>query len=331
MNLALSALNERRRSNYRKDTASEDFLRGMNQALAVRERSLYEERTIDHPFIFVVGLPRSGTTLMSQLLAWGLDVGYINNLIARFWDAPVHGIRLSQATFGDSKQIEFRSDHARTENVLDVHEFGYFWRQWLHKESLADVARAKEQEDSIDWSGLRLVLSNVQHAFARPVVFKNVLGAYHMSRLRNVLGKVIFVLVERDPLDVAVSILDARARYYSDLNTWWSYAPPEVCELLSLDYWSQIAGQVHFLRRFYDAELAQAGADVTVRVTYEDVCRDPRSVLEAVRGVARTTYGCEVPLGAPPPERFPVRTYTDRQAEKDRFASALRRLEEHDG
>ena len=39
----------------------------------------YRDVGIDHPFVFVLGLPRSGTTLTSQLLAYCLDAGYVNN------------------------------------------------------------------------------------------------------------------------------------------------------------------------------------------------------------------------------------------------------------
>jgi ABC-type oligopeptide transport system ATPase subunit len=49
-----------------------------------------------HAHEFIVGLPRSGTTLLSQLLAYSLDAGYTTNFAARFWLAPVHGLRLGR-------------------------------------------------------------------------------------------------------------------------------------------------------------------------------------------------------------------------------------------
>jgi hypothetical protein len=60
--------------------------------------------------VFVLGVPRSGTTLTSQLLAYCLDAGYVNNAAARFWLAPVHGIRLARLIAGDRGERSFRSD-----------------------------------------------------------------------------------------------------------------------------------------------------------------------------------------------------------------------------
>ena len=46
----------------------------------------------NYPIIFIVGVPRSGTTLLSQLLIEHLDIGYINNHIAKYWMAPLHSL-----------------------------------------------------------------------------------------------------------------------------------------------------------------------------------------------------------------------------------------------
>lgn len=313
----------KRRGAYVKEAGDEGFLEGLNEHLAPRERELYGDYAIEHPLIFVVGAPRSGTTLLSQLLAYCLDVGYVDNFTARFWLAPVHGLRLSKLIVGGPQPGAFESEYARTSRPTDIHEFGYFWRHWLHKHTFDDVVAAAEREDEIDWAGLRLTLANMQHELGRPLVAKNMLGAYHMPRLRRELGKVVFVCIERDPLDACVSILDARRTYYSDPDTWWSYVPVEYPQLKDLDHWQQIAGQVHYLGAAYDRDLAAVGADAVVRVSYEELCSDPAGVLERVASTATSAYGGEIAVREQPPAAFPFRAYTDRDADKARFAELL--------
>jgi LPS sulfotransferase NodH len=322
------AFYDRRKGGYTKDAGDERFIRELNEYLEPRERELYGDAEITAPFVFVLGLPRSGTTLLSQLLAYCLDVGYIDNVTARFWLAPVHGLRLSRGLLGrETLRPAFESDYARTSDLRGIHEFGYFWRHWLRKESFADVAHARDREDEIDWAGLRHTLANMQEELGgRPFTAKNVLASYHLPRLRAELGQVVYVYVERDPLDVAVSILDARRKYYSDPNTWWSYMPPEVEELAGLDHWEQIAGQVHYLARFFERALPEAGEDVVVRTTYEALCRDPRGVLDEVTGRSREAHGAEIGVTADPPATFPFRTHADRSEEKERFRVLLARL-----
>lgn len=314
----------RRRGAYAKDPSGERFLEELNEYLAPRELDLYEDYGIEHSFVFVLGLPRSGTTLLSQLLAYCLDAGYVNNFAARFWRAPVHGIRLARLIAGEAEEPSFESDYARTRSLLDIHEWGYFWRFWLRKHSFDDVVHAREREDEVDWAGLRLTLANVQHELGKPFVAKNMLGAYHLPRLRRELGPVVYVLIERDPLDAAVSILDARRKYYDDPQAWWSYIPPEYPLLKDRDHWEQIAGQVHYLARFYDRALAEVGEDAVVRVTYEQLARDPSSVLAAV--AERAGAG----IRQRPPGEFPFRVHADRTEDRQRFAALLERLRAED-
>ena len=81
---------------FRKDAGEEFFLDDLNQRLAAAHDQELVERPELFPTLHVVGPPRSGTTLLMQLLAAHLEVGYINNLIAAFWRAPLYGIRLSK-------------------------------------------------------------------------------------------------------------------------------------------------------------------------------------------------------------------------------------------
>jgi len=327
MSQAFEELYAQRKGHYGKSAESESFLKDLNEHLQPREQALYRELDVQAPFVFVLGLPRSATTLMSQVLAYSLDASYVDNVVARLWLAPVHGIRLSRSLLGERDSPAFESDYARTSDLHGIHEFGYFWRHWLRKETFGDIVHAREREDEIDWSGLRKTLANVQAELGgKAFVAKNILAGYHLRRLRESLGQVVYVYVERDPLDVAVSILDARRKYYVDPNTWWSYTPVEYEELANLDYWEQIAGQVHYLSRFYDRALEEAGLDVVVRSTYEELCRRPRSVLEAVSERSAEAHGVEIPVRTEPPESFPFRTHGDRDEEKERFRVLLDRL-----
>ena len=102
----------------------------------------------------------------------------------------MHGIRLARLVVGERGETSFRSDYARTDGLLDIHEFGYFWRHWLHKQTFDDVVHARERESEIDWNGLRRTLANVQHELGKPFVAKNVLAAYHLERIGETLGPI---------------------------------------------------------------------------------------------------------------------------------------------
>jgi Sulfotransferase family len=327
--LSLASFNARRTDAYRKSEADEAFLSAMSAALLPIEREWYTDAQIEHPFVFVFGLPRGGTTLASQVLAHGLDVGYVSNIAARFWRAPVHGIRLSRIVLGGRRDSSFRSDYARTVEPADIHEFGYFWREWLCKQSLDDIVECRQREGSIDWDGLKRVLAAMQREMGRPIIAKNINGAYHINRLSEVLEQVIWVYVERDPVDAAISILDARRKYYGDPSVWWSYAPPDYDRLKNLRWDRQIAGQVHYLRRFYEEQIGQAERPNVIRLSFADLCAWPRRLPERVAELARRLHGSDIQVTAARlPESFRSRSYEGREEDHERFTRLLQDLED---
>ena len=105
-----------RRGSYGRPRRRGLSFEGLNEYLRPRELELYRDREIEHALVFVVGLPRSGTTLLTQVLAYCLDAGYVNNFAARFWLAPVHGLRLSRLMRGTpsrSRSSRITPGHAR--------------------------------------------------------------------------------------------------------------------------------------------------------------------------------------------------------------------------
>ncbi len=319
-------LNEERSASYKKDERSEDFLKGFNSYLAEREEAEYEERPIHFPFIFVVGAPRSGTTLLSQVIAHGLYVSYIDNLAARFFLAPLHGMRFSRSVFGEKAHTDFSSHYSSTQELSDIHEFGYFWRELLEKRSFDDITYCKEREEQIDWERVRKVLGTMQQEAGRPMIFKNIMGGYHMPRFQKELGKVLFIHIVREERDAAVSILGAREKYNKDLRTWWSYQPLEYEDLKDRDPYEQVAGQVHCLRRFYKKEMGELPEQNRLETSYEALCKDPKGVLKTVKEKAEGMSEPEISLASEIPEEFPFSAY--KEQERERFDAAFQKIRE---
>ncbi|MFP3860588.1 MAG: sulfotransferase [Bacteroidales bacterium] len=319
-------LNKFRKSAYKKDEKQENFLEDFNKYLLDKEIKEYDDFPIKHPFLFVIGAPRSGTTLLTQLIANTFDISYINNLSARFFLAPLHGIRFSKTVLGETRKSSFHSDYARTQGLNEIHEFGYFWRYWLNKHSFDDITYAREKEDKIDWTGVKKVLSTLQNETERAFIFKNIYGSYHMKKFVDLLEKVIFVYIERDELDTAVSILNARKKYNTDLNIWWSYQPLEYNQIKDLDYWGQIAGQIYYLQRFYLKEMKQLPEKNVMKIAYKEMCEDPASIIEQIKEKCKMHENYDIPVINDVPEKFPYRKYDNTDEEKKIFRQKFEAL-----
>lgn len=326
----LSKLAAERSGAFKKDPREEQFLDRMNEALAPLDAEEYQDYPLEHPFFFVIGLPRSGTTFTTQFLAKAFGLSYVNNLAARFYRAPLQGIRLAEATLGTSIEPSFDSNYALTNNLGDIHEFGYFWRHWLYKGDLAAMERLQEDEARIDWAGLRRCLSTLQRHWGNASVFKNIFGSYHLPRLVEALEqKVMVVYIERDELDTAVSIYKAREKYYGPKNMekWWSYTPPEVRELLDLNVYDQIAGQITYLKRFYQKSLKGLPASRVIRLSYAELMQDPHGRAQDIAQRTKQALAYNLPINPSLPKAFELRKHTEDLALRERLQQSLQHVQ----
>lgn len=234
--------NERRRPTFAKDPHDEDFVRHLCGTLGPLEDALCRKPEGDAPSVFILGLPRSGTTLLYQILANSLDVAWPTNLMARFWGAPAVGMRLSRVLGLFDQPVELRSEHGVTNGAHSPHEFGYFWLNWLRYDDV--LHKGDLHERMIDWKGLTRKLRSICAQAGKPVLYKNLLYAYHLEAFARATPESLFVLCQREPADVAVSILRTRRERYGDEREWWSVRPPDCGGLMAEDAYTQIANQV---------------------------------------------------------------------------------------
>jgi LPS sulfotransferase NodH len=272
---------------FRKDAGDEQFFETLNAALAAAPlpRVSADSTASRLPIIYVVGVPRSGTTLLSQLLSRYLPVGYISNLVARFWRRPSVGIRLARTLLGPDarKAIGFQSNYGVTGEIAGPHEFGYFWRHWLALDSADTHHLPANALGKIDKEGLRYALSSeILAEFDAPVVFKNVICGFHASFLTSVHPNSLFVIVRRDPYQTAASILRSRKARYGSYETWWSLKPSTYPTLVSLkDPVDQVAGQVTDCANEFEIELARPGVR-SMSIEFDELWRNPARALDAV-------------------------------------------------
>ena len=99
--------NDLRIDKYAKNINEERFLIKMNRSLKCLEKDISDNSDNNIRNIYIFGLPRSGTTLVYQIFTHCLNVAWPTNLMARFWETPVIGMRISKILGLFDKKIEF--------------------------------------------------------------------------------------------------------------------------------------------------------------------------------------------------------------------------------
>ena len=248
-------------------------LEKLNLALLEVEEELRDPNVWENapPFYFVIGAPRSGTTLLTQLLAYCFDFGYITNLAARFYLNPVLGMQLSKEVLGEDTKPSFKSHYANTDGTCGIHEFGQFWMAHLGLSSPQDVdwMVPDAENASLTLRALRAIQSEAK----KPVVMKGIYPAY-ASEWMNEHFDIRWVNIWRNPLDTCLSILEARRKRLRSINKWFGWHIPLVDRwcFTSENPYREIANQVSYFQRVY-----RKIADVTIGL--ESLCTDTELVL----------------------------------------------------
>lgn len=226
--------------------------------------------------IFLIGCPRSGTTLTYQLVLNAFELGYITNRIARFYGS----LALSEKFFQTNKKFKplaYHSRHGTTVGPLGPHECGEFWYQFFPRDPHYTPLDALDERTRRQ---LRGHVAAFQKVVAMPMVFKNVMLSARLKVLQKVFPKAAFIVVRRDREATVRSILKARERVGIGPGEWWSLRPKGFESVTTQTHRGIAEAQYDLTYQMIDDDLRGRRIDVA----YEAICKNPRRELERIEG-----------------------------------------------
>ncbi|MEA2060763.1 MAG: sulfotransferase [Thermodesulfobacteriota bacterium] len=214
----------------------------------------WEKRKIQHygnqPLkfqpVFIIGAPRTGSTILYQTLTNLYDVLYINNTISKFYRNFFWFFGVSNAVFGAKPHNNFQSYHGNTKGLNSPGECGSFWYKWLPKDrhfiDCHDINFKSIEQ-------IRLEISAVINYFGKPLVFKNLSAGQRIRLLIQCFPEAKFIFITRNPIYTAQSVVKAKQNLGLNDNEFWSIMPYNVKELKCLPWYEQIVKQIYFLEK----------------------------------------------------------------------------------
>ena len=310
--------NNFRNGRYKKNNEDEMLFQKVNESLKEIEENEFVA-TSPRPTIFIFGLPRSGSTLLSQLVAKNLQLGFVNSIIAKFWQAPLVGISLSKFLQRSEPDNNYVSDRGKSESIWGPHEFAYFWHYWLKKKELKDFTRFDHitPKEGISWGKLALKVLQMQERFDSGMVFKTAYAANHIRKFNKHFAFPFFIYIERDQIDVGLSILKSRISYYNDKEKWWSTFPPNYDDLKDLSFDQQIAGQVNGLSKTYNECMSLIGDKNILKISYHELCHDPNAIIHEIQKRIKYLYNYNINITSKPPMKFHFRKHDNMNLNTD--------------
>lgn len=278
-----------------KSDSFESFLNDLNSAVSLGMGD-FPPPAMPHQTAQIVGLPRSGTTIIYQLLALTGRVGYPSNVMALFWENPTIGARIQKHLATSQPTLGMRSVAGRTVEPLDPHEFGYFWRNALGHSRNSVVA----DQEPTPWDQLQSTLDAVTGVFDSPTVYKNFLALAHIDAFRANLERQKYLVVLRPQYDVALSLIAVRRSIGISDSADFGLAVEGIAPDAPLVH--RVATQVRSLQELLLSARFDQDSDALL-IDYPAICRNPKvgigEVLEFIGADRHTGWDAKLPDSLP--------------------------------
>jgi hypothetical protein len=254
-----------------------------------------------HPPIFLVGAPRSGSTLAVQVITDTLDVGYISNRHCKWFGAPALAERLFRPTKNWGRS-DFKSKEGTTNGSYAPAECGEWWYRFFRRNppymTLEDVCPVRMRR-------FRRSVAALTNEFDRPIVFKNLYASLRIQAIAHYLPESLFIVVRRNEIDNGHSLLEARYRRFNDYTRWFSVEPPEIERLKKLPAHQQVIEQIRHTYKTIDSDfrVAQINGARRFDLVYEDFCDSPARTLTKLQEFL-LRHNCIVSQRAEAPQKF---------------------------
>lgn len=251
-----------------------------------------------YPPIFIVGSPRSGSTLLYQLMARRFRLCYFSNLMMSFPNALLIVAKLMKNFDNFNPPDSFSSNYGYTYGWNSPNQGGRFWTRFYQADDNVDVLSAHQSQE------IRRTILCLQGFYNAPFVNKWQRNTTKLNALNNIFSNSLFIVTKRDPAATARSILEGRRKLIGDERQWFSTKPNNFEELTIKAPLQQVCGQVYELEKSLDSYRKIIGENRFFYVQYEKIIISPHSVLNSINDFYRKNSGSNLAVRHNVPSAF---------------------------
>jgi hypothetical protein len=243
----------------------------------VIDRAAQEE--LKYQPVFIIGAPRTGSTILYQGVTNYLDVIYIDNLSEFFFKNIFIGFWLSNIFYRQNAHNCFKSSlgSTRKSGLRAPSECGSFWYRWLPREK--HYIEKNDFNDNTVYE-IRRELSAIINYYNKPLIINNNNMALRIQLVKKVFPDASFIVTERNPVEVSASLLEARNKIFKDYNTWWSMMPKNYDDLIKKSAGAQVVQQYYYINKqmFIDLSEYYCKENIII-IRYCEFCEDPEKII----------------------------------------------------
>lgn len=223
----------------------------------------------EHYPVFILGAPRSGSTLLYQLLLRHFNTAYISNLMAL---APCKMVDIAKRL----KRYHFvpmvkESHFGYIKGAFSPSEAGAIQRFWFEDDRLPE---------EIVW--LRNTFILLSAIWDGPLIIKNLFNLFRLDRIRSIIPEARFIHIRRNYSFNAQSLLLARRKHNGSERIWWSIKPEGYEETLDKPPEFQVVWQILKTEKRIRDFCSLLDPEDHIHIDYEELCNDYTMTIETI-------------------------------------------------
>ncbi len=232
---------------------------------------LKRESERSHGPIVILAPPRSGSTLLYQVLRSGLKSVYLSNFQNFFFSSPQLAYLLTRGNC-QRTYSSFHSHHGFVQGLCGESEGYRFWKYWMRQG--LEKTEGKTPEKRI--RKLSRKIERMEMDRDGPLIAGYLGHVLSVPTLLQAFPNALFLHLKRDLLSNANSLLSFSP------DQWRSTRPPGHQQWLSEPREEQVLEQIFQIHRMVNEKKHEA-PERFLELRYQELCHDPRGLLERVR------------------------------------------------
>ena len=220
------------------------------------------------PPIFIVGAPRTGTTILYQSLLTTKRLTYFSNVESLFFTLPTIVHYFMEGRKRCCKDKGEVSHYGYVSGLEGPSEAGALMRYFLDG-----------PDSRVEEFGIRIAaMSRYSQA---PLLTKNTFNSLRIDKIAKSCPSAFVIWVKRNSLATRKSILRMRQELAGNEASWVGAGKPKDLEILNASPEAQADYQIAFLNREIENALSRTGL-ANIVVKYEDFCENRTQQLKLI-------------------------------------------------
>jgi hypothetical protein len=234
-----------------------------------------------HPAVFIVGAPRSGTTIVYQHLVNRFHFSYFSNISKRLSPFAIPSALIGKFFFRFEPTQSSR--FGITDGAMGPSDGWGIFHRWFPRNGTRTQGTVHALHE------LKNIVRIYEKLFDAPFINKNNANALRIRDLAALFPDAVFVHVHRSPIQTVFSLLEARRKQNIGADQWWGPIPPDLIDCQFESEEARVVRQVAGLENAIRNSLKVVQEGRRISVSYESFCQDPTWLCERIEAFYTNT------------------------------------------